>query len=178
MNTKYLPLGLLVLLLVITGYLLFSSNQQKSDITQTPVNTTDAPADVPATKNEASSNKLNLSNQQLQKVPEYVFKQTDLQELDLSNNKLTGSVQAEIRYLQNLVSLDLSNNMMTGVPAEIGQLQNLQYLNLSNNQLTGLPYELGNLKNLKTFDISGNEYAEQDLKMIQQSLPSDTEIIK
>lgn len=178
MNTKYLPLGLLVLLLVITGYLLFSSNQQRPDSAQTPVNTTDTPTDVPATKNEAPSNKLNLSNQQLQQVPEYIFEQTDIQELNLSNNKLSGSLQAEIRHLQNLVSLDLSDNMMTGVPAEIGQLQNLQYLNLSNNQLTGLPYELGNLKNLKTLDISGNEYAEQDLRIIQQSLPSDTEIIK
>lgn len=66
---------------------------------------------------------------------------------------------------------------MTGIPAEVGQLTNLEILNLSNNEFTGLPYELGNLKNLKVLDLSGNNYAEQDLDVIKQNLPSDVEII-
>lgn len=125
-----------------------------------------------------SGNKLDLSGQQLTKVPEDVFRQTNLEELDLSNNQLTGALPGEIRFLQNLKILKASDNLMTGVPAEIGQLKNLKILNLANNQLTGLPYELGNLKNLVTFDLSGNKYSEYDLNIIKQSLPATTNIVK
>lgn len=121
---------------------------------------------------------LDLSNQNLDKVPEYVFDQTKLEELDLSGNRITGAIQAEIRHLTNLIILDASDNLMTGIPAEVGQLKKLEILNLSNNKLTGLPYELGNLKNLKTLNISGNDYSELDLKIITKDLPPDVEIIK
>lgn len=116
--------------------------------------------------------RLDLSGQGLTKVPANVFERTDLIELDLSSNVLTGSLQAEIRHLQKLKVLDLSDNQMTGVPAEIGQLSNLEELDLSNNQLTGLPYELGNLSNLVLLDLRGNNYAEADLARIKASLPS------
>ncbi len=131
----------------------------------------------PAAK-PTGGNVLNLSGQNLSKVPDSVFNQTNLTELNVSNNKLTGALQAEIRKLANLRVLNASNNQMTGVPAEVGQLSKLEVLNLANNQLTGLPYELGNLKNLKTLNLSGNNYAEQDLAIIKKSLPADVKIIK
>lgn len=121
---------------------------------------------------------LDLSGQNMAKVPESIFSQTNLEELNLSQNKLGGSLPAEIRHLQKLKSLNISNNKMTGLPAEIGQLQSLEVLDISNNQLTGLPYELGNLKNLKTLNISGNAYSEADLKIIKAALPAQTVIIK
>jgi Leucine-rich repeat (LRR) protein len=124
------------------------------------------------------SNKLDLSNQQLSQLPIQIFALTNLEELNISNNKITNSIQAEIRQLQNLKVLNASNNLMTGVPAEIGQLQNLQVLDLSNNQLTGLPYELGNLSNLKTLNISGNNYSSHDLNIITEKLPPNVNIIK
>lgn len=114
---------------------------------------------------------LDLSEQSLTKVPAYVFDRVDVESLDLSNNFLTGSLQAEIRRLENLKTLDLSGNKFTGVPAEIGQLKNLETLNLSNNLLTGLPYELGNLSNLKTLKLSGNSYSAPDLEVIKKNLP-------
>ena len=125
-----------------------------------------------------SEEKLDLSNQQLEKVPANVFEQSNLEELNISGNALSGSIQAEIRQLSKLKVLNASNNLMTGVPAEIGQLENLEVLDLSNNQLTGLPYELGNLKNLKTLNISGNNYSEADLKIITDKLPQGVNIIK
>ncbi|MFA7245004.1 MAG: leucine-rich repeat domain-containing protein [Candidatus Magasanikbacteria bacterium] len=124
------------------------------------------------------TNKLDLSSQNLSKVPDNTFTQTDLQELNVSNNKLTGSLQAEVRHLQNLRVLNMSNNQLTGIPAEIGQLSKLEILDLSNNQLTGLPNELENLKNLKTLNISGNNYSAQDLEVIKKGLASDVNIIK
>lgn len=140
-------------------------------------NTVASNVNVPAAP-IANSNILDLSNRQLARVPNDVFNQTNLVELNISNNQLTGSLQAEIRHLQNLQVLKASNNQMTGVPAEIGQLLKLEVLDLSNNQLTGLPNELGNLKNLKTFNISGNKYSEQDLQGIIARLPASVHVIK
>jgi Leucine-rich repeat (LRR) protein len=150
--------------------------QQSSMNTNTNVANTNI-----ANTNEPSkpiNNKVDLSNQQLKKVPDYVFKQTNLEELNLSHNQLTGAIQAEVRHLQNLRILRTNDNLLTGVPAEIGQLQKLEILDLSNNQLTGLPYELGNLKNLKTLNISGNNYSPLDLGIIMEKLPATVEIIK
>lgn len=125
-----------------------------------------------------NNNKLDLSNQNLTKVPDYVFNMTNLEELNISHNQITGAIQSQINQLKNLKVLDASNNLMTGVPAEVGQLTNLQTLDLSNNKLTGLPNELGNLKNLQTFNISGNNYSAQDLAGIIQKLPVSVNIIK
>lgn len=170
MKTTIIVLVAIILLLV--GYFAFN---QKS-----PIETKDQEMVNQEVEKQVMSNGkvLDLSNQDLTKIPDSVFDKTDLEELNVSNNKLTGAVQAEIRHLQNLRVLNLSNNQMTGVPAEIGQLENLEILNLSNNQLTGLPYELGNLKNLKTLYIFGNNYSEQDLNIIKSNLDEDIVIIK
>ncbi|MCX6739794.1 MAG: leucine-rich repeat domain-containing protein [Candidatus Parcubacteria bacterium] len=137
---------------------------------------------IPATTDGApivkNANKLDLSNQNLTKVPDYVFKMTNLEELNISNNLLTGAIQSQIGQLKKLKILNASNNQMTGVPAEIGQLSNLQVLDLSNNQLTGLPNELGNLKNLQTLNISGNNYSTADLEIIKAKLPAGVNLIK
>lgn len=115
---------------------------------------------------------LDLSSKGLTSVPKSVFEKTSLTKLDLSNNNLDGSLQAEVRHLKNLRILDLSDNNFTGVPAEIGQLSNLEELDLSNNKITGLPYELGNLSKLRFLDLTGNDYSKVDLEIIRKSLPS------
>jgi Leucine-rich repeat (LRR) protein len=121
---------------------------------------------------------LSLANQSLTKVPDYVFGQTQLTELNVSGNKLTGAIQGEVRHLSKLKVLNASDNQLTGIPAEIGQLSNLEALNFADNKITGLPLELGNLQNLKVFNISGNPYSEQDLASIVSKWPKTTQVIK
>lgn len=125
---------------------------------------------------ELNKSVMNLSGKGFIETPKYVFEKTDIETLDLSHNKLAGSLQAEIRFLQNLKVLDLSNNQFTGVPAEIGQLKYLEVLDLSNNRITGLPIELGNLSNLKVLNLKGNEYSKYDLGLIKEKLPTTTVI--
>lgn len=129
------------------------------------------PASIPPART------LNLSAQKLVSTPAYVFEETNLQELDLSNNLLEGSLPGEIRFLKDLKVLNLSGNQFTGLPAEIGQLENLEVLNVSNNKLTGLPQELANLKKLKLLNLSGNAYSEADLEVIKKGLPASVVIL-
>lgn len=143
-----------------------------------------APNSQTATSTAGNSDKpvvsgktLSLSNQKLDKVPNYILNSTTVEILDLSYNNLTGSIPAEIRFLKKLRELNLSNNSLTGLPAEIGQLSELEVLNVANNKLTGLPYELGNLKKLRILDLSGNDYSQADLDKIKTGL-SGSVVIK
>jgi Leucine-rich repeat (LRR) protein len=126
----------------------------------------------------SSGLEVDLSGRGLTRLDMDVFQNTNATTLDLSNNNLSGALQAEVRHLQNLEVLDLSNNNFTGVPAEVGQLKKLRVLDLSNNPITGLPNEIGNLSNLEVLDLRGTQYSEQDLAGIQQSLPSSVVIQK
>ncbi|MCO5546783.1 hypothetical protein L7F22_000219 [Adiantum nelumboides] len=68
---------------------------------------------------------------QVGQVPQIVL-------MDLSNNKLNGSVSEGIGYLQHLEILNLSDNAISGfMPVALCNLTSLQQLDLSNNLLTG-----------------------------------------
>jgi len=80
--------------------------------------------------------------------------------LDLSDNKLSGTIPAEIGQLAYLENLDLRNNQLSGnIPPEIGILTNLKHLNLSGNrELNGpIPPDLGNLSNLEELELANWE---------------------
>ena len=78
--------------------------------------------------------------------------------LDLSGNKLSGTLPAELASLSHLTDLWLQNNRLTGpLPPELGNLSNLRKLGLSDNGLTGpLPPEWGKLANLHYLSLHSN----------------------
>lgn len=172
---KYKNLYIFGLVIILTACSV-PQTYQNNDNKSTPEKTVDG--NKTENSNSKTNNVLDLSNQGLEKIPAYVFEEKNIEELNISNNRISGAIQAEIRHLDNLKSLDASNNRMTGVPAEIGQLKKLEILDLSNNQITGLPYELGNLQTLKVLNLSGNEYSEYDLSIIEEDLPGEVNIIK
>ncbi|RLN23902.1 putative leucine-rich repeat receptor protein kinase family protein [Panicum miliaceum] len=81
-----------------------------------------------------------------------------LQQLQLSVNKLSGTVPSELAPCGNLTDLELDNNQLIGsIPAVLGSLPSLRMLNLWANQLTGtIPPELGRCASLETLDLSNN----------------------
>eukprot|EP00253_Pinus_taeda_P019174 PITA_19174 len=83
---------------------------------------------------------------------------SQLQELSLRNNKISGVLPLDIGHLStNLSYLSLGNNRIKGnIPPHIGNLTSLYYLNLSINLLTGNIPPLGNLKMIEQLCLSNN----------------------
>ncbi|KAK9674205.1 hypothetical protein RND81_12G218100 [Saponaria officinalis] len=81
-----------------------------------------------------------------------------VQELELLNFNLTGSLSPELGNLSHLKILDFMWNKISGsIPKEIGKIKTLELLLVNGNQLTGpLPEELGYLPNLNRIQIDQN----------------------
>ncbi|KAI9152995.1 hypothetical protein LWI28_004218 [Acer negundo] len=92
-------------------------------------------------------------------VPQSLQYCQSLQKLDLSDNKLSGTIPRQIcSWLPYLVTLNLSNNDITGsIPPELGNCIYLNTLILSYNSLSGhIPYQLSYLVRLKVFSVAYN----------------------
>ncbi|KAK7839581.1 receptor-like protein eix2 [Quercus suber] len=83
----------------------------------------------------------------------------EMRSIDLSSNKLTGEISAEIFNLTELKALNLAGNMLTEpIPQEIGRLEQLESLDLSRNQLFGsIPASIADLKFLSFLNLSYNK---------------------
>ncbi|XP_077245387.1 putative LRR receptor-like serine/threonine-protein kinase At1g06840 [Tasmannia lanceolata] len=81
-----------------------------------------------------------------------------IQELQLLNMNLSGSLAPEVGQFPHIKILDFMWNKISGsIPKEIGNLTSLELLLLSGNQLSGsLPDEIGYLPNLNRIQIDQN----------------------
>ncbi|EOY04390.1 Leucine-rich repeat protein kinase family protein isoform 1 [Theobroma cacao] len=86
-----------------------------------------------------------------------------VQELQLLNMNLSGTLAPELGQLSHLRSLDVMWNELTGsIPKEIGHISTLRLLLLNGNKLSGsLPEELGYLSNLNRLQIDENNISGQ-----------------
>uniref|UniRef100_A0A7N2R4C4 Uncharacterized protein n=1 Tax=Quercus lobata TaxID=97700 RepID=A0A7N2R4C4_QUELO len=78
--------------------------------------------------------------------------------LDLSFNKLTGSIPPELGQLSPILALNLSSNQLTGsIPSTFSKLTQLESLDLSHNNLNGeIPSTLIDLHFLEVFSVAYN----------------------
>eukprot|EP01018_Ginkgo_biloba_P031124 Gb_30406 [translate_table: standard] len=90
-------------------------------------------------------------------VPSPLTQYSRLESLNLSSNKLNGSVPREMGLIGSLRALDLSKNNFSGsIPSELHKLFTLVDLDLSVNHLTGhIPDNLPN--SLQAFNASYND---------------------
>ncbi|CAA2980194.1 receptor 12 [Olea europaea subsp. europaea] len=81
-----------------------------------------------------------------------------LKGIDLSSNKLVGTIPHHFAYMRGLVFLNLSRNHLTGnIISSIGQMERLEWLDLSRNKLSGkIPNSLAKLHFLSVLDLSNN----------------------
>lgn len=84
---------------------------------------------------------------------------SNLQEMDLSHNNITGDLPDWLGLVRNLSNLDLSYNLLNGsVPESLSQLTQLAALDLSFNSLHGVVSEahFANMTSLGELALSGN----------------------
>ncbi|MCE0482449.1 hypothetical protein HAX54_041239 [Datura stramonium] len=96
----------------------------------------------------------------LWKGTEFEYKNTLglVRSIDLSSNRISGEIPAEIASLVGLVALNLSRNNLTGrIPAKIGDLRLLNFLDFASNHLFGgIPQSFSQLNYLGVLDLSNN----------------------
>ncbi|PON87240.1 LRR domain containing protein, partial [Trema orientale] len=79
--------------------------------------------------------------------------------LDLSKNKLSGTLPSWLYIIPSMLDLDLSSNQFTGIINEF-QTRSLELLDLSDNQLEGMiPRSLYQQSNLTLLALSSNNLA-------------------
>lgn len=102
---------------------------------------------------------LDVHNNWLRDLPPELANLRHLQRLDLGDNDVA-QIPAVICQLADLISLDLSDNSLVHISAELGNLTHLQELDLSTNELETIPEALSELTNLQKLDLSDNLFDE------------------
>uniref|UniRef100_F6HBZ7 non-specific serine/threonine protein kinase n=1 Tax=Vitis vinifera TaxID=29760 RepID=F6HBZ7_VITVI len=91
-------------------------------------------------------------------IPSFLSELQYLSEIQLGGNFLGGNIPSSIGMLQNLIySLNISHNRLTGsLPLELGKLIMLERLDISHNNLSGTLSALDGLHSLVVVDVSYN----------------------
>ncbi|KAJ9555513.1 hypothetical protein OSB04_010127, partial [Centaurea solstitialis] len=107
---------------------------------------------------------LDVSDNQLTgSLSDGIIKFSSLESLTLSNNHLNGTLSEKVWELPNLETLDVSTNSLVGgtIPVEFWKTwpSQLTYLNLSSNNISGeVPDLSSNFDSYSTIDISSNSF--------------------
>jgi Leucine-rich repeat (LRR) protein len=86
-----------------------------------------------------------------------VLKGTAIRQLDISNNRLSGSIIFITDLSSSAVSLQLSHNAFTGSLPDFSEFTQLSVLSVDHNQITGIvPSSLPRLEAIYSVYLSGN----------------------
>ncbi|KAJ4780926.1 Leucine-rich receptor-like protein kinase family protein [Rhynchospora pubera] len=110
-------------------------------------------------KKPAKLGQLNLSNNRLfGSLPITIGNFSALQILLINGNQFTGEIPYQLGFLKHVLKIDMSQNNFTGsIPAEIGNCASLTYLDVSQNSLTGpIPAQIAQIKILNYLNVSWN----------------------
>lgn len=101
---------------------------------------------------------LELVGCELERIPSAVFSLSNLQELDLKENKLTTVEEIlSLQHCRRLVTLRLWHNKITYLPEHISKLHSLEALDVSWNKLRKLPSRLFYCTKIRHLDVSHNQ---------------------
>lgn len=123
------------------------------------LNNNDLDGGIPSLATLSNLQDLNLSNNRLSgPVPGNL--QISIRNLWLNDNELTGDIPSQMGNLSNLHTLRLNNNALSGgIPASFTSLTAIKWLYLNNAGLSGeLPQGFENLHNLQILSLHDNQF--------------------
>ena len=97
-----------------------------------------------------------LDKNELEELPQPLFKCDKLEKLSVQFNKLN-SVPAQIARLDRLRALYIGGNRFSKLPVDICMLNNLRHLVLRGSMIEDLPSEFDRLENLSMVDIEDTQ---------------------
>ena len=98
---------------------------------------------------------LNARNNQIGTIPDSIGNLTKLVRLDLHNNGIT-DVPDTLRNCTKLCMIYFSSNFLTDVPESLQYLNELVYLNVNNNYIEDIPTFLWDLEHFSSLFIENN----------------------
>eukprot|EP00981_Chlorochromonas_danica_P007020 scaffold1524_cov182-Ochromonas_danica.AAC.4 len=98
---------------------------------------------------------VDLSYNQLNRLPDCIGCWKELERLDLSHNELS-KIPASFLSLRQLHTLILEANSFDHLPEELGNLDGLTSLDLSSNLFPSFPFPVTKLRGLKTLKLAHN----------------------
>lgn len=96
--------------------------------------------------------RLDLSERSLTKIPEIVYKMSNLQELNISGNKI--SEINKIDRLSNLQVLNISMNSFLIFPGNVSHLRHLKVLDIYRNDILTFPDSFYNNESIESLDMT------------------------
>jgi Leucine-rich repeat (LRR) protein len=107
---------------------------------------------------DVSDNNLQLANNH--PFPRHLLQMSSLEVLDVSSNRLEGTIHSGLQSNTVLQYLSLTGNVLYGGLQELTNLRNLRHLDVSDNEFSGtIPSEFGSLSHLRLLFLGDNEYS-------------------
>ncbi|KAJ7979383.1 Plant intracellular ras-group-related LRR protein [Quillaja saponaria] len=100
---------------------------------------------------------VNLSGLSLESLPNPTLNLATICKLDLSNNNLQSIPESLTARLLNMVVLDVHSNQLKSLPNSIGCLSKLKVLNISGNSIEFIPKTIENCRSLEELNANFNK---------------------
>jgi hypothetical protein len=104
-------------------------------------------------------------------IPAQIANLVNLEQLELTINNIQ-QLPVEMKALQKLKLLDLTDNPAVNNIEVVTELKSLEELYLYGCQMTSLPANIGALSNLKKLGLTGNYLNDEEVKRIKSALPN------
>ncbi len=126
--------------------------------------------------------KLNLSRNKIERIPESIQNLSGLKQLTLNYNSIQ-SVSPAIASLTKLEQLSFYQNKLTAIPESVYELRALREIDLYHNEIERVGEQIAQLKNLEILYLSHNKIlslplAVGNLSMLQELYLSDNKLLE
>jgi len=108
---------------------------------------------------------LNLSHNELAKLPRSTRNLSNLTKLNLNHNKLTQFPEVVVTLI-NLTHLFLNDNELSTLPANMKNLEKLEELELRNNNIEKIYEDIVELHHLKKLSVAGNPLGFEEIESL------------